>query len=151
MELFHNLNVFSVYPEDSHKSFFINSELRNFAELKFRDELDKYWKNFVKENFVKFCDPFRKNKIVFLSKIEEFEHQTTQEVHLIDLKEQIKNMTVVDNFITDNGDDKFEMLYQEFLKNIYFFLDIEPCDMYFENILLWRKDTFYIEVQAKNK
>ena len=60
-------------------------------------------------------------------------------------------MTVVDNFITDNGDDKFEMLYQEFLKNIYFFLDIEPCDMYFENILLWRKDTFYIEVQAKNK
>ena len=100
---------------------------------------------------MKFCDPFRKNKIVFLSKIEEFEHQTTQEVHLIDLKEQIKNMTVVDNFITDNGDDKFEMLYQEFLKNIYFFLDIEPCVMYFENIVLWRKDTFYIEVQAKNR
>ena len=105
----------------------------------------------MKANFVKYCDPFRKHKLVFLSKHEELEHKTSQEVHLIDLKDQIKDLTVIDNFIIANGEDSFESIYEEFLVNLYFFLDIEPCDMYFEDIFLVRKDTFYIEVQFKDE
>ena len=147
----HPLNfLFSVYPEDSHKSFFINSELKNFTENKFQQELNKYWADYVKSNFVKYCDPFRKKKLIFLAKLEEFEQQTSQEVHLLELKEQIQELTVIDSFISTNGEDSFECLYEEFLKNIYFFLDIEPCDMYFENITLLRKDTYYVEVQFKD-
>jgi len=139
-----------VYPEDSHKSFLINSELKNFTENKFEDQLNKYWMDFVKINFVKYCDPFRKEKKPFLSKIGEFEQQTSVELHLIDLKEQIKDLTVIDNFISEEGEDIFENLYEEFLQNIYFFLDYEPCDLYFENILLLRKDTYYVEVHFKS-
>ena len=79
------------------------------------------------------------------------EHETSQEVHLIDLKDQLKDMTVIDNFIVTNGEDSFESRYEEFLKNLYFFLDIDPCDMYFEDIVLVRKDTFYIEIQLKDE
>ena len=79
------------------------------------------------------------------------EHETSQEVHLIDLKDQLKDMTVIDNFIVTNGEDSFESRYEEFLRNLYFFLDIDPCDMYFEDILLVRKDTFYIEIQLKDE
>ena len=79
------------------------------------------------------------------------EHETSQEVHLIDLKDQLKDMTVIDNFIVTNGEDSFESRYEEFLKNLYFYLDIDPCDMYFEDIVLVRKDTFYIEIQLKDE
>ena len=79
------------------------------------------------------------------------EHETSQEVHLIDLKDQLKDMSVIDNFIVTNGEDSFESRYEEFLKNLYFFLDIDPCDMYFEDIVLVRKDTFYIEIQLKDE
>ena len=79
------------------------------------------------------------------------EHETSQEVHLIDLKDQLKDMTVIDNFIVTNGEDSFESRYEDFLRNLYFFLDIDPCDMYFEDILLVRKDTFYIEIQLKDE
>ena len=79
------------------------------------------------------------------------EHETSQEVHLIDLKDQLKDMTVIDNFIVTNGEDSFESRYEEFLRNLYFFLDIDPIDMYFEDILLVRKDTFYIEIQLKDE
>ena len=112
--------------------------------------MNKYWADYVKSNFVKYCDPFRKKKLIFLAKLEEFEQQTSQEVHLLELKEQIQELTVIDSFISTNGEDSFECLYEEFLKNIYFFLDIEPCDMYFENITLLRKDTYYVEVQFKD-
>ena len=137
-----------MYPEDSHKSFLINSELKNFTENKFEDQLNKYWMDFVKINFVKYCDPFRKEKKPFLSKIGEFEQQTSVELHLIDLKEQIKDLTVIDNFISEEGEDIFENLYEEFLQNIYFFLDYEPCDLYFENILLLRKDRSILSKQT---
>ena len=139
-----------MYPADSHKSFLINSELKTFTELKFREQLDKYWSDIVKQNFVKYCDPFRKDKKVFLAKLAEYEQLTSQEMHLLELKEQVKDMTVIDNFISEHGEDMFERLYQDFLKNIYFHLDCEPCDMYFENILFLRKDTLYVEVQFKN-
>ena len=79
------------------------------------------------------------------------EHETSQEVHLIDLKDQLKDMTVIDNFIVTNGEDSFESRYEDFLRNLYFFLDIDPCDMYFEDIVLVRKDTFYIEIQLKDE
>ena len=145
------LILFSVYPKDYHISININSELKNFTENKFKQELDNYWTDCVKANFVKYCDPFRKHKLVFLTKLEEMEHETSQEVHLIDLKDQLKDMTVIDNFIVTNGEDSFESRYEEFLRNLYFFLDIDPCDMYFEDILLVRKDTFYIEIQLKDE
>ena len=66
--------------------------------------------DFVKINFVKYCDPFRKEKEAFLSKIGEFEQQTSIELHLIDLKEQIKDLTVIDNFISEEGEDVGSLL-----------------------------------------
>ena len=66
----------------------------------------------------------------------------------MELKEHIKDITVVANFISKWGIEKFEEIYQNFLSNVYFLLDIEPCDMYFEDIKIIRKDTFYVEVQS---
>ena len=60
-------------------------------------------------------------------------------------------MTVIDNFIVTNGEDSFESRYEEFLRNLYFFLDIDPCDMYFEDILLVREETFYKEIQLQDE
>lgn len=66
----------------------------------------------------------------------------------MELKEHIKDITIVANFISKRGIEKFEEIYQNFLHNLYFLLDIEPCDMYFEDIKIIRKDTFYVEVQS---
>ena len=139
---------FSVYSEDSQKSFLVNSELRNFTENKFGQELDDYWTAAVKQNFVQFCDPFRPNKMIFLSQLKEYEFQTCQQIHLIQLKENITEMTIVENFISNHGIEQFEDIYEEFLHNLYFLLDIEPCDMYFEDIMITRKDTFFVEIQS---
>ena len=138
----------SVFTEDSQKSFLINSELKNFTENKFEQELKEYWDTKVKENFVKFCDPFRTGKIVFLSTLKQYEFQTSEIIHLMELKEHIIDITIVANFIKNHGIEKFEEIYQNFLHNIYFLLDIEPCDMYFDDIRIIRKDTFYVEVQS---
>ena len=137
-----------VYREDSQKSFLVNSELRNLTENKFEQELNEYWTAGTKKNFVQFCDPFRTGKLIFLSQLKEYEFQTCQEIHLVQLKENITDMTIVENFISNHGMEQFEDIYEEFLRNIYFLLDIEPCDMYFENINLTRKDTFYVEIQS---
>lgn len=125
--------------------------MKTFAETKFVKELDCYWENQVKVNFVKFCDPFRKDKHVFLSRLSSYEVQASQAIHLLDLKRHFMELNVIDNFITNNGQEAFEELYNEFLHNIYFYLDVEPCDMYFESIPLIRKDTFYVEVQCQDK
>ena len=140
--------IFSVFTEDSQKSFLINSELRNFTENKFEQELNEYWETFVKENFFKYCDPFRTGKIVFLSRLKQYEFQTSEIIHLMELKEHIIDITIVTKFIKNHGIEKFEEIYQNFLHNIYFLLDIEPCDMYFDDIQITRKDTFYVEVQS---
>ena len=137
-----------MFTEDSQKSFLINSELKNFTENKFEQELNEYWQTKTKENFVKFCDPFRTGKIVFLSRLKLYEFQTSEIIHLVGLKEHIMDITIVANFISKHGIEQFEEIYQNFLHNIYFLLDIEPCDMYFENIKITRKDTFYVEVQS---
>ena len=137
-----------MFTEDSQKSFLINSELKNFTENKFEEELNEYWETEVKENFVKYCDPFRIGKLVFLSSLKQYEFQTSEIIHLMELKEHITDITIVANYISKNGIEQFEEIYQNFLHNIYFLLDIEPCDMYFENIKITRKDTFYVEVQS---
>ena len=137
-----------MFTEDSQKSFLINSELKNFTENKFEQELNEYWEAKVKENFVKYCDPFRNEKIVFLSLLNQYEFQTCEIIHLMELKEHIKDITIVANFISKWGIEEFEEIYQNFLSNVYFLLDIEPCDMYFEDIKIIRKDTFYVEVQS---
>ena len=137
-----------MFTEDSQKSFLINSELKNFTENKFEEELNEYWETEVKENFVKYCDPFRTGKLVFLSSLKQYEFQTSEIIHLMELKEHITDITIVANYISKNGIEQFEEIYQNFLHNIYFLLDIEPCDMYFENIKITRKDTFYVEVQS---
>ena len=141
------MNFISVYSPDSHKSFLIDSELKNFTENKFEEELHQYWTSEVKQNFVQYCDPFRGGKLIFLEKLKEYEFQTCQEIHLLQLKEQIKEITVVENFISKHGIEQFEDIYQEFIHNIYFLLDIEPCDMYFEDIRINKKDTYCVEIQ----
>ena len=142
---------FSVYPEDANKSFLVNAEVRNFTETKFIKQLESYWTDRVKENFVKFCDPFRKEKLPFLSTLHTYELESCQRVHIIDLKKHFKDMAVIDRFIVENGEEEFESLYHEFLQNILFYLDFELCDMYFEDIVFMRKDTHYIEVQLQNR
>ena len=143
--------IFSVYPEDAKKSFLVNAEVRNFTETKFIKQLESYWTDRVKENFVKFCDPFRKEKLPFLSTLHTYELESCQRVHIIDLKKHFKDMAVIDRFIVENGEEEFESLYHEFLQNILFYLDFELCDMYFEDIVFMRKDTHYIEVQLQNR
>ena len=118
--------------------------LRNFTENKFERELSEYWESRVKQNFVQFCDPFRTGKVVFLSRLKEYEFQTCEEIQLVELKGHITDITIVEHFISNHGAEQFEDIYQEFLRNIYFLLDIEPCDMYFEDIKIIRKDTYYV-------
>ena len=112
------MKFISVYSPDSHKSFLIDSELKNFTENKFEEELHQYWTSEVKQNFVQYCDPFRGGKLIFLEKLKEYEFQTCQEIHLLQLKEQIKDITVVENFISKHGIEQFEDIYQEFIHNM---------------------------------
>ena len=140
-----------VFPGDAFKSSLVDSELKSFTESRFRDELEEYWQTYVKENFVKYCDPFRTYKETFVGEMQEFEMKTSREIHLLDLKDHIKEITVVNNYISQHGIEEFESVYQEFLKNISFLLDLEPCDLYFEDITLMRKDVYYVEVQANKE
>ena len=140
-----------VFPDDIFKSSLVDAELKNFTETKFKSELEEYWQTYVKENFVKYCDPFRTHKEVFVGEMQEFELKTSREIHLLELKDHMKEITVVNNFILKHGIEEFESIYQEFLKNTSFLLDIEPCDLYFEDVILLRKDILYVEVQANKE
>ena len=139
------------FPEDSFKSSLIDSELKTFLETKFRTELEEYWQDHVKSNFVRHCDPFRKVKHKFLGELEVYEVKTSKVIHLLELKTQIKELSVVNNFIAKHSIEEFESVFENFLRNICFLLNIDACDMYFENILLVRKDTYHIEAHTNKE
>ena len=142
---------------DDTKSDAITLELEQFLVDKFDKQLSCYWTRQVKENFEKYCAPWRTRSGGEITTLHEIYVST--EMHLLDLKQHIKEITVVKNFIGRDkkysigqiNSDKFDAIFNEFLQRLCQCLEISYESIFFEDIDVVKKDKFYVEIDNRSR
>ena len=134
---------------DSELSSLVNNEFEEFCEANFAEELNDYWNEGVRRNFAQYCDP---EKTLYYNEkfdtVDRFQWTSSSHVHLLDLKDSLTKLTIVERYIQKNGMDEFDALWDGLLQKVCILMDIAFDDLLFEHVQVLRMDTFYVQVYS---
>jgi len=80
--------------------------------------------------------------------VETFKHDIVSHLHILDLKEDLKKITIVKRFIQNKGIQKFEDIGDDLLKKMCILIGVEFADIFFEDVRILRKEILYVEVYS---
>jgi len=105
--------------------------------------VEEYWSAKQGDNFARFCHPMRTG-----ARVKRREVQSS--IHLLDLKKIVEKITIVKQFkerCKRSGDEeKFERIYNDFLRNLCRHCGYSLEDLYFEDCQIVLRNVLFVEV-----
>jgi len=118
----------------------------------FHKQLENYWCGKTAENFTLYCDPERAevNGPQELTRFQRISFKSDTKIQLIDIAKHLKDFTVVDQFIQDNGTEDFNSKIEQLQGKILRTLGFDPGDLLFEDVTLTKTVNFHVEIHSTN-
>ena len=129
----------------------LTQEFNLFQERTFKSELENYWDEKVRYNFLKYCDPERAEVVPIFPGNQtqsEIVESTVEMASILDLKALILKSHVAQEYLENHGEADFDGKFSELLENLAEILFMEKYEFYFEKVPLQVVYKFYVEIHS---
>lgn len=135
------------------QSFRIGEAFRSFCNTTFQSTLKSYWSPQTQVNFNKYCNPTRdpSNSIFGDVNRKSQEIRIQSELPLLDLLNEMMELHIVQAFISEEPGNRtlLEDNILELQREIMCLLEMDPSDLYFEDIQVIKSSVYFFERNTK--
>ena len=114
-------------------------------------ELKDYWNSETTKNFLQFCYSERENAASSFPYIEYESHTLKDKLNfnILDLESELMQFNVASRYLETRGLNEYKEKIRLLQSELMHALEREMSEMYFENVMLTKETTFYVQINTK--